>query len=122
MRLLCPVLLVLSACSDYNLSGKSGGNGDGEGDSDWGTDTDGSDDGYPEDKDPTVCEPRDIEGYAVSQTDECLVESLPVGSFTPVLEWKKDTFAVAGGLAAAMTGSGTANASPAIAGLGVTVA
>lgn len=87
----------MAACSDYNLNGKTTGSGDAEGDSDWSPDSGGSDDGYPEDVDPNVCEERTIEAYSVSQTDECKIEALPVGSFTPVLEWKKDTFAAAAG-------------------------
>lgn len=91
-------LLLLAACSDYNLENSKGGNGDAEGDS--GFDPNGanhSDDDYEEDVDPDVCEPRTIEARDVTQTDECQVEGDPVGSFTPVVEWKKDTWAVQAG-------------------------
>jgi hypothetical protein len=93
-----PALLLLAACSDYNLENNSSGKGDNETDTGFDPNADShSDDPYEEDTDPTICESRTIEARAVSQTDECEVEGLPVGSFTPVVEWKKDTWAVAPG-------------------------
>ncbi|MSQ04088.1 MAG: VCBS repeat-containing protein [Myxococcales bacterium] len=98
MRILPFCLIVLlAACSDYNLNGKAEGNGDGEHDSAWDGEDDGDDGGYPEDTDPDVCEGRSFPGKSVRQNDECDVEAAPVGSFTPVVEWKKDTFANAPG-------------------------
>ncbi len=91
-------LLLLAACSDYNLENSKGGNGDAEGDTAF--DPEGanhSDDDYEEDVDPDVCEPRTIEARDVTQTDECQVEGDPVGSFTPVVEWKKEAWAVQAG-------------------------
>lgn len=98
MRHTCFPCLLLLACSDYNLA--SGTDKTGENDDETGFNVDtgkGSDDEYEEDTDPKVCEPRTIEAYEVAKRDECFQEADPVGSFTPVLEWKKDSWAVAGG-------------------------
>ena len=47
---------------------------------------------YPEDTNPTVCESRDVPARAIAQNDECYSEGPTVGSFTPIVEWTKDTF------------------------------
>lgn len=87
------VLLGLVACTDYNLSKNTDGHGrDGE-DSDGGPSTDSSGDtGYEEDVDPRVCEARSIEAQTITQNEECFEEGPTVGSFTPVVEWTKDSF------------------------------
>lgn len=98
MRTYCFPAVLLLACSDYNLSGSTDKNDARGEDSGFEPDTDeGSDDEYEEDTDPKRCEKRTIEGYEVAMRDECFQEAAPVGSFTPVLEWKKDSWAVAGG-------------------------
>jgi hypothetical protein len=93
-----PLLLLLAACSDYNLETKGDDNRKWEGDTAYDPRGENhSDDDYEEDVDPKVCEARTIEARSVTQTDECQVEAEPVGSFTPVVEWAKDSWSVAPG-------------------------
>ncbi len=58
-------------------------------------DTSGGDTGPTTDTDPRVCEDQSFPGQTIAQTEECFDAGPPVGSFTPVLKWKKDTFSVA---------------------------
>ena len=95
---ICPALLLLVACSDYNLEAGKPGSGDEEGETGFDPNSENeSEDDYEEDTDPRVCEERTIEGRDVTQTDECEVEGLPVGSFTPIVEWTKATWSVQSG-------------------------
>lgn len=87
-------LLLLAACSDYDikshtdrggLEGDTGGDGPG---------TDTADEPYPEDTDPDVCEPREIPARSIAQNEECFSEGPTVGSFTPIVEWTKNRWSV----------------------------
>ncbi len=96
MRLVLLALPVsfLAACSDYNVTGKREHNGDPTGDSGRANDTGVDTDPYEEDTDPALCESRVIEGKEIPYSDECFVEGTAVGSFTPVVDWKKASWAV----------------------------
>jgi hypothetical protein len=96
MRLLLPfsVLALVAACSDYDLKTHTDRQGRDDETGGDGPGTDTSDEPYPEDTDPTLCEERTIPARAISQNDECFSEGPTVGSFTPVVEWTKDRFSV----------------------------
>ena len=95
MRLL-PIVtaIVFVGCSDYDLNKSNDDQGRDDSGEDDDEDRDDDDDDYPEDTDPDVCEPREIEARDVEQTEECFTEGTTVGTFTPVVEWTKDRFAV----------------------------
>ena len=61
-----------------------------------GIDTSGGDTGPTVDTAPGSCQEQTFAGKPVPQTEQCFDAGPPVGSFTPVVEWKKDTFATAG--------------------------
>ncbi len=92
MRLLPLVLFVACSESDYDLSKNTDREGAEEDTSGDGPGTDTDEEPYPEDTDPTVCEARDFPARAIAQNDECYSEGPTVGSFTPIVEWTKDTF------------------------------
>ncbi|MDP2315426.1 MAG: VCBS repeat-containing protein [Pseudomonadota bacterium] len=92
MRLIS--LVLLAACSDYDLSKTTDRGGREEDSGSGGPDTAGDEEPYPEDTDPNVCEPREIAARAIAQNDECYSEGPTVGSFTPVVEWTKDRWSV----------------------------
>ncbi len=84
---------LLNACKIDNglgaLKDNSGVNGDTGHTS---VDTGGGDTGVPPDTSPRSCQDQTFPGAAVTQTDQCYDAGPPVGSFTPVLKWKKESF------------------------------
>ncbi len=79
MRL--PALLLLAACSDYDINRKDDGAGaDDTGADGPGTDTDTVDP-------PAACEPSEAPSREVGLNDECDVP-FSEGTFTPVVEWE----------------------------------
>ena len=62
-----------------------------------GIDTSGGDTGPVVDTAPESCQDHTFAGKAITQTDECFDAGPPVGSFTPVVEWKKDSFSTVPG-------------------------
>ena len=93
---LVPLLTLLAGCVIDNGLGtlKDNQGADSTGDS-FNVDTDTADTGPDPDTDPNVCEAQTFPGRDVAQAEECFDAGPPVGSFTPILEWKKDTFSVA---------------------------
>lgn len=84
-------LLALAACSDYSFKGAGDPNtgdtgshttGDGGGDA-------GTDGGTPSDE----CRERSHEEQALSLNEACYIES-SVGTFNPVIKWRKSTWTV----------------------------
>lgn len=97
MRLFFPCVL-LAACSDYavNSTDKQGGGTFDSGDFNPPVD-DSSDTQATHDTTADTCPDVDIPGDTIAQNDECYVEADPVGTFTPILKWKKDSFTVQSG-------------------------
>jgi hypothetical protein len=87
------VLLSLVACSDYSLNGKGGPDGLGGGDSGWDVsgDTDG-DTASTDDSGVSACDDQEIPGGPATQVEACEPGGSAVGTFTPVVEWIKQTF------------------------------
>jgi hypothetical protein len=89
-----PLLLLLAACSDYDLNPKQddeGLNGDtGLPTVDTGTDTTITGE---TDSDPTTCTDRSYPAGTLARNDACFEEGPTVGTFTPVVEWTRQTFA-----------------------------
>lgn len=88
LALLVPALgfgLGLSACSDYSFKPAGKPNP--------GADSGLSGDGGADSGDPNSCSDRTIPGESVALNDACYVE-YTVGSFTPVVEWRKSTWSV----------------------------
>jgi hypothetical protein len=81
----------LVACSDYDLNRANTDKGNvGDGDS-GGPDDDGDGTTY-EDTDPNSCEDRTVAPRDINQNEECYAEGPTIGTFTPVVEWAKETF------------------------------
>jgi len=86
-------LVLLVGCSDYELNPKAddaGKRGDSATDTietDTSTDTDTT-----TDTDPDSCEARSFPAGPLAQSEECFTEGPTVGTFTPVVEWRKDSF------------------------------
>ncbi|MDP2309321.1 MAG: VCBS repeat-containing protein [Pseudomonadota bacterium] len=87
-------LVLLLACSDYDLRQSTDDKGVEEDTGADGPDTDTDEEPYPEDTDPNLCEERDIPARSIAQNEECYSEGPTVGSFTPIVEWTKDRWSV----------------------------
>lgn len=99
LLVLAPVTaLALQACAiDNGLSGIKDRQG-ADSDSDpFDIDTSSGDSDTPPDTDPRNCAEETFPGQAIDQAEECYDAGPPVGSFTPVLEWKKDSFSTVAG-------------------------
>ncbi len=79
MRLL-PALLLLAACSDYNLNGKTDPNFDSGDDDDFDPDD--------EDVDLGLCGTADTDPREVAIDESCIAEPI-TGTFTPVIKWQQ---------------------------------
>jgi hypothetical protein len=73
-------LLLLAACSDYDLAPKADGPGDGDSGDSGGPDTDTT-------PAPGACDPSEAPGVEVGLNDSCDVP-YSEGGFTPVVEWE----------------------------------
>ncbi|MFZ5477894.1 MAG: FG-GAP repeat domain-containing protein [Myxococcota bacterium] len=85
------VLAGLAACSDYDLNRAEDHKGNEETGGNGGPGTDTGETSYT-DTDPNTCEDRTIEARDLNQNEECYEEGPTVGTFTPVVEWSKETF------------------------------